>query len=169
MGLFKISLVRRINMSWNVSLNHIFVPFDANYVINFVPKSGIPSVWPWLQLAEPKCTENDLNKSQICPIWGQSEPIWMTNMTSPVYWPSGYLTRGVRLTSKGRNLGLFKINLSKFCLAEPKRSEKWPSKMVSFVSFSANLPHVWAKSELPVVTSVTNRDLDILRHNQFSH
>ena len=24
----------------------------------------------------PKCTETDLNKSQICPIWGQFDPIW---------------------------------------------------------------------------------------------
>ena len=28
-------------------------------------------------IAEPKCTETDLKKSQICPIWGQSDPIWM--------------------------------------------------------------------------------------------
>ena len=26
-------------------------------------------------LSEPKCTETDLKKSQICLIWGQSEPI----------------------------------------------------------------------------------------------
>ena len=27
-----------------------------------------------------KCTESDLKKSQICPIWGQSDPIWMANL-----------------------------------------------------------------------------------------
>ena len=30
--------------------------------------------------AEPKCTETHLEKSQICPIWGQSDPIWMSNV-----------------------------------------------------------------------------------------
>ena len=30
-------------------------------------------------LGEPKCTETDLKKSQISPIWGQSDPIWMPN------------------------------------------------------------------------------------------
>ena len=30
----------------------------------------------------PKCTETDLKKSQICPIWGQSDPIWTPNLTT---------------------------------------------------------------------------------------
>ena len=29
---------------------------------------------------DPKCTETDLKKSQICPIWGQSDPICMSNV-----------------------------------------------------------------------------------------
>ena len=33
-------------------------------------------------LAERKCTETDLKKSQICFIWGQSDPIRMPNYTS---------------------------------------------------------------------------------------
>ena len=33
---------------------------------------------------EEKCSETDLEKSQICPIWGQSDPIWMANLTSVV-------------------------------------------------------------------------------------
>ena len=33
-------------------------------------------------LGEPKCTETDLKKSQNCPIWGQSDSIWMTNLPS---------------------------------------------------------------------------------------
>ena len=27
-----------------------------------------------VSLDEPKCIETDLKKSQICPIWGQSDP-----------------------------------------------------------------------------------------------
>ena len=33
-------------------------------------------------LAKPKCTETDLKKSQIFPIWGQSDLIWMPYFTS---------------------------------------------------------------------------------------
>ena len=35
-------------------------------------------------LGEPKCTETDLKKSQICPNWALFDPIWMPNLTSPV-------------------------------------------------------------------------------------
>ena len=31
-----------------------------------------------------KCTEADLKKSQICPILGQSDSIWMPNLTTLV-------------------------------------------------------------------------------------
>ena len=34
------------------------------------------------RLAEPKYSETDLKKSQISPIWGQSDPIWVPNSTS---------------------------------------------------------------------------------------
>ena len=34
--------------------------------------------------ADPKCTETDLKKSQICPIGGQSDPIWMVYLASLV-------------------------------------------------------------------------------------
>ena len=34
-------------------------------------KIGLSTFW----LAEPKCTETDLKKSQFFPIWGQSDPI----------------------------------------------------------------------------------------------
>ena len=37
-------------------------------------------------LAEPKCTETDLKMSEICPIWSQSDPIWMPNLTYLVLW-----------------------------------------------------------------------------------
>ena len=33
---------------------------------------------------EAKRTETDLKMSQICPIWGQSEPFWIPNLTSVV-------------------------------------------------------------------------------------
>ena len=40
------------------------------------PKSehqfSVHFVWPH----EPKCTETDLKKSQICPIWAQYDSIW---------------------------------------------------------------------------------------------
>ena len=35
-------------------------------------------------LSEPKCNETDLKKYQIYPILGQSDPIWMLNLTSLV-------------------------------------------------------------------------------------
>ena len=42
------------------------------------------SVFSTVWLAEPNCTETDLKKSQICPIWGQSDPICVPNFTSQV-------------------------------------------------------------------------------------
>ena len=41
-------------------------------------KISVSTFW----LGEPKCTETDLKKSQICPILDQSDPIWMPNVTS---------------------------------------------------------------------------------------
>ena len=35
-------------------------------------------------LGEPKCTETDLKKFQIGPIWGQSDPMLMPNLISLV-------------------------------------------------------------------------------------
>ena len=36
------------------------------------------------QLTEPKCTESDVKKSYICPIWGLSYQLW-TQICSPCY------------------------------------------------------------------------------------
>ena len=36
----------------------------------------------WLREPKYRPTQTDLKKSQICPIWGQSDPIWMPNLTS---------------------------------------------------------------------------------------
>ena len=50
----------------------------------------IGSVWHQMgqnldaKFDEPNCTETDLKKSQICPIWGQSDPIRMANLPSLV-------------------------------------------------------------------------------------
>ena len=33
-----------------------------------------------------KCNKTDFKNSQICPIWGQSDPIWMPNLTSLFVW-----------------------------------------------------------------------------------
>ena len=33
-------------------------------------------------LGQPKCTETDIKKSQICPILGESDKIWMPSLTS---------------------------------------------------------------------------------------
>ena len=44
------------------------------------PKMG--QIWDFLRSGAPKCTETDLKKSQICPILGQSDTIWMENLTS---------------------------------------------------------------------------------------
>ena len=47
-------------------------------------KYGIEIGSDWLpygtNLGVPKCIETDLKKSQICPILGQSGPIWMPNL-----------------------------------------------------------------------------------------
>ena len=59
---------------------------------------------------EPKCTERDLLKSHICPILGQSDIIWMANLTSLV-------VRFKYLTSDSSHLTLRKIDIwmSKKC------------------------------------------------------
>ena len=33
-------------------------------------------------LTSKECTETDLKKFKICPIWGQADSIWMPNLTS---------------------------------------------------------------------------------------
>ena len=55
-----------------------FVPFGAN-LAKFKAKSDIPV------LGEPKCTETDLKKSQICPFLGQSDLIWFPNLTALIH------------------------------------------------------------------------------------
>ena len=49
-------------------------------VFRFTPKVGqIGTKWDkyeTLKIFEPKCSENDLQNTQICPIWYQSNPLW---------------------------------------------------------------------------------------------
>ena len=40
------------------------------------------AVYVHFHLGEQKCSETDIKKSQVCPIWGQSDTIWMLNLTS---------------------------------------------------------------------------------------
>ena len=37
----------------------------------------------YILVRRAKFTETGIKKSQICPIWGQSDPIWMHNLTIP--------------------------------------------------------------------------------------
>ena len=39
-----------------------------------------------ISFGAPKCTETDLKKSQISPIWGQYDPIRMANLPSLLQW-----------------------------------------------------------------------------------
>ena len=67
------------------------------FISDFLTVSGRQGcqIWDpnWVRLATnwtnlglfkwaPKCTETDLKKPQICPIWGQSDPIWIPKLTS---------------------------------------------------------------------------------------
>ena len=58
--------------------------------------------------AQPKCTETSFKKSQICLIWGQSDPMWMPNWisltvtnwdTKPTVEHSGAVLSGLSLGS----------------------------------------------------------------------
>ena len=50
-------------------------------------------------LGEPNCTETDLKKSQICPIWGKFDPIRMANLTSLQYTVFRMEVKSVRFVS----------------------------------------------------------------------
>ena len=51
----------------------------------------------------PKRTETDLKKSQICPIWGQSDPIWMPNLRSLI---GSWVSQGCEICVKSDNPGV---------------------------------------------------------------
>ena len=51
------------------------VRFVSNRTTLGLFKISFSTFW----LIEPKCIETDLKKSQICPIWGQSDPFRMSN------------------------------------------------------------------------------------------
>ena len=74
---------------------------DVNFGIQIGPD--------WPQMGVPKCTETDLKKSQICPIWRQSNPIWMSNLTSLIQthvychelFSGGYIVSKLHHTTNG--------------------------------------------------------------------
>ena len=46
-------------------------------------KSQICPIWGQSDpILDAKCSEADLKMSQICPVWGQCDPFWMANLTS---------------------------------------------------------------------------------------
>ena len=67
-----------------------FVPFGANWTQFGWQKNHQSTktereaeLFPFsVFLGEPNCTETDFKKYQICPIWGQLDPIRMPNLTS---------------------------------------------------------------------------------------
>ena len=56
----------------------------STHLINRLTRFGskVAQIGPKWVKSGTFCTETDLKKSQICPIWGQSDPIWMPNLTS---------------------------------------------------------------------------------------
>ena len=73
------------------------------------PKISFSIFW----LAEQKCTETDLKKSKFVPFGGQSDPIWMPNLTYlcnngvSQSWMSDLSSEWVILASNRIYLGLF--------------------------------------------------------------
>ena len=70
------------------------------------------------KLADPKYTETDLKKSKICPIGGQSDRIWMQNLTSLVKSNSGSDTSTVFFNTSIGSYG---------CLRQIDRNDKFNS------------------------------------------
>ena len=91
---------------WKLTFKSLsLVPFGANLkqicVISDSPVVCTRSCW----CGAPKCTKSDLKKIQICPIWGQSDPIWMPILTSFLeYWGRVIEARHVSLRSGHRCL-----------------------------------------------------------------
>ena len=68
--------------AWMSHLASNWVRLAPNATNLGILKISFSTFWLGDIKAEPKCTETDLKKSQICPIWGQSETIWMQNLPS---------------------------------------------------------------------------------------
>ena len=66
--------------SWVSSFAPDWVRLAPNGTNLWLFKISFSTFW----LSEPKCTETDLKKSQICPIWGQSDQLLMLNLKSLV-------------------------------------------------------------------------------------
>ena len=70
------SATRRTRQGWQVWHPNWVILAQNGTNLSFY-KISFSTFW----LGETKRTETDLKKSQICPIWGQSDPIWMPNLT----------------------------------------------------------------------------------------
>ena len=71
------------SMPYRTSVDLICVVCSLNRGVKYGIQIG--SDWPQMgqiwDFFDPKCTETGLKDSQICPIWGQSDPIWMPYLT----------------------------------------------------------------------------------------
>ena len=68
-----------MDVKFGIEIGQIGTTWDKSGTFQY--RISFSTFW----LTEPKCTETDLKKSQICPIWGHSDPIWKANLTSLVY------------------------------------------------------------------------------------
>ena len=65
-------------------------------------------------LGKPKCTETDLKKSKICPIWGQSDPNLDAKFDIPAAGSISQMSDLDRYTSNGTNLRHLDIRFQYF-------------------------------------------------------
>ena len=95
----------------------------------------------WLR--EPKCTETDLKKSQICPIWRNSDPIWISNLTSlwASDWPLIDVTGGRQISS---NLcdGLLRSRDVRFGLQLGQIRQSWDFIKIRFLFIMAHRANI---------------------------
>ena len=97
-------------------------------------------------LGEPKCTETDLKKSQICPIWGQSDQIWKSNLTYLIPAGSRFLSEmpdWLEMAPKIHKL----VNIRFSILSSVSLKNMIFKNIPQFVYFCASLNHVEIWSE----------------------
>ena len=73
----KEKLFLKVWQSWPTTTGHLYVTQQGCQICH--------QNWFQIVFVQPKCIENDLKKSQICPISGQSDPILMPNLPSLGY------------------------------------------------------------------------------------
>ena len=120
-------------------------------------------IWDFLRsFCEPKCTETDLKKSQICTIWWPIWPNLDTKFDNPGWklvlcsWMSELAWPGVRChgcqvgNTIWANLGLFKISFSALSILFGSLIQNVLKLILNltsprFVPFGTNLTHFEAK------------------------